>query len=102
MIRLVYKVAMADFVLLVTFYLVLQDLAWRAYFASIPHAAVSGYTPSFSYSLLTRFFAMAGSGVSLTSPPTLDWAQLLAIILATLNGWFAYVAVKNRLSGPTQ
>lgn len=92
MVRLAYKVALADLVLLAALYFVLQDLAWRAYYAGTPHAAVPGYVPSDTYSIFTRFFTMAGSGVSLTSPPTLDWVQLLVVALVALNGWFAYRA----------
>ena len=94
--RFAYKVALADLALLAALYFVLQDLAWRTYYAGTPHAAVSGYAPSFSYSFFTRFFTMAGSGVSLTSPPTLDWVQVLALALVVVNGWFAYREYRAR------
>ena len=41
---------------------------------------------------------MAGSTVSLTSPPTLDWIQLLVLVLVAVNGWFAYRAYRSRKS----
>ena len=96
MVKLLYKVAAVDFVLLVLLYYVLQDLAWRAYYAGTPHVPGSPYTPSFSYSILIRYFTMAGgNNLNLTSPPTLDWVQLLVLILVAVNGWFAYHAYRS-------
>jgi hypothetical protein len=105
-VKLGYKVLFVDLLALVALYFVLQDLSWRTYYAMTPHAAVSGYTPSFSYSIFTRYFTMAGSGVSLTSPPTLDWVQILAVGLLLVNGWFLYVILTERrkstpATGPT-
>lgn len=90
MLRLVYKVAFVDLGLLASMYFILQDLAWRAYYAGTPHAAVSGYVPSDGFSVFVRYFTMAGSGVSLTSPPTLDWVQVIVLLLVAINGWLAY------------
>ena len=96
MVRLVFKVAAVDLVLLTLLYYVLQDLAWRAYYAGTPHVPGSPYAASFSFSILTRYFTMAGNNVSLTSPPTLDWVQLLVLVLVAVNGWFAYHAYRSR------
>ena len=94
-----YKVLLVDFVLVVALYFVLQDLSWRTYYAMTPHDACGGlctYVPSFGYSVLTRYFTMAGNGVSLTSPPTLDWVQILAVLLIAINGWYVYSELKRR------
>lgn len=99
MFRLRYTVLLADLILVVALYFVLQDLSWRSYYALAPHDRCGGlcsYTPSTSYSLLTRFFTMAGNGVSLTSPPTLDWVQILAVVLVALNGWYLYSELRAR------
>jgi hypothetical protein len=96
MVKMVYKVAAVDLVLLALLYYVLQDLAWRAYYAGTPHVPGSPFAPSFSYSILIRYFTMAGSKVSLTSPPTLDWVQLIVLVLVAVNGWFAYNAYRSR------
>jgi len=96
MVKTVYKVAAVDLVLLILLYYVLQDLAWRTYYAGTPHVPGSPYTPSFSYSVLIRYFTMAGSNVSLTSPPTLDWVQLLVLVLVVVNGWFVYHVYRSR------
>ena len=91
--KFVYKVLLVDLVLVLGLYFVLGDLSWRSYYAMSPHNACGGvcsYTPSFSFNVLTRFFTMAGNGVPLTSPPTLDWVQLLLLALFALNGWYLY------------
>ena len=92
-------VVAADVLLLLSALLVYQDLGWRTAFASSPHAGVAGYAPSFSLAFLQRFLVMQGSGVALTSPPTLDWIQLIAIALAALNGWCLYALVNWRRRG---
>jgi hypothetical protein len=95
--RTAILVLAADVLLLAAEFLVLQDLQWRSSFAASAHAGTNGYAPSFAYSILTQFFTMSGNGVSLTSPPTLDWVQLLAIVLVAINVWFGYtVLVKRR------
>lgn len=97
MVKFVYKVALTDFVLLVALYQVFQDLAWRTYYAGTPHAsAASGYTPSFSYSLFTRTFTMGGGSLTLVSPPTLDWVQLLVCLLVAVNAWLVYSMLRTR------
>jgi len=96
MIRTALAVLVADIILLAAMFSVFQDLQWRTGYAASTHAGTAGYAPSFSYSLLIQFFNMAGKGVSLTSPPTLDWVQTLAYVLVVLNVWFAVSALKNR------
>ncbi|MDG7006942.1 MAG: hypothetical protein JRN06_01710 [Nitrososphaerota archaeon] len=100
--KLWYKVIAADLVLLAALYFVLQDISWRTSYASSPHDACAGmctYDPSFSYGLLTRVFTMTGNNARLVSPLTLDWVQVLAIVLVALNAWFAYVTLKSRSRG---
>jgi hypothetical protein len=98
MVRLVYKVAAVDLVLVTALYLVLQDLSWRSYYAGTPHVPGSPYIPGSSYSLLTRAFTMAGGPLPLISPPTLDWVQLIVYLLVVINAWFAYTALKSMRS----
>ncbi|MDE1853718.1 MAG: hypothetical protein KGI38_08230 [Thaumarchaeota archaeon] len=87
-------VLVIDAVLLIALFYVVGDLQWRVTYATSAHSACPppgcGYAPSFSYSLLTQFFTMAGNGVSLTSPPTLDWIQALSYALVAINAWFVY------------
>ena len=94
------KVVVADIILLFAEYSVLQDLQWRTGYASLPHAGTLGYSPSFSYSILMQFFTLAGNGVRLTSPPTLDWVQAIAYVLVVLNAWYAYRMLKSRRLQP--
>jgi len=93
------KVILADAVLLTGLYLVVKDLEWRSSYAASAHNACEGpcsYTPSLSHSILTQFFTMTGNGVSLTSPPTLDWVQLLVVILVVVNVWYGYSFLETR------
>jgi len=99
MVRTALKVLAADVILLVALFNVIQDIQWRTSYAASPHqAAPNGYTPAFAYNIFTQFFTMSGNGVSLTSPPTLDWVQLLAAVLVLLNAWFFYTSYKGRAS----
>ena len=101
MVKLWYKVLGADIVFLVALYFVLRDLNWRTSYAALPHDACGGfctYTPSFGYGLFTRTFTMSGNGVQLTSPPMLDWVQVLAALLILVNGWYLYVVLRERRS----
>jgi len=101
MVRTVFKVIVADAILLITEFYVIQDLEWRTAYAASLHEACAkacSYSPSFSYNLLVRFFTMSGNGVSLTSPPTLDWVQLLGYVLIAINVWFAYALLAKRRS----
>jgi hypothetical protein len=100
-IRASWKVVIIDVVLLVALYYVLQDLQWRTGYASSVRDVCGGlcsYSPSFSYGALLRTFTMSGNGVTLMSPPTLDWVQLLAYALAIANLWFAYSLIRSRKS----
>lgn len=97
MVKTLYKVLLLDGAVILALYYVLQDLAWRVNCALGQEAdcmARSG--PSFSSSLLTRSFTMTRGGVSLTSPPILDWVQVLALVLVAVNGWYAYSLLRKR------
>jgi len=90
-------VLIADVILLVAEFYVIQDLQWRTTFAASPHgSAPHGYSPSFAYNIFTQFFTMSGNQVNLTSPATLDWVQLFTAALVVLNLWFAYTYWKRR------
>jgi hypothetical protein len=99
MVKLVYKVLFVDIVLVVALYFVLQDLQWRTSYAASPHDACGGlctYAPSFGYGIFTRVFTMSGNGVGLASPLMVDWVQILAVLLALVNGWYLYVVLRAR------
>lgn len=96
-------VLLVDAALLVALFYVAGDLQWRvSYASSVHHACPTGcsYAPSFGYSVLTQFFTMAGNGASLTSPPTLDWVQLIALFLVLVNGWYAYLRFRPNMPRP--
>jgi hypothetical protein len=88
-----FKTVIADVLLLTAEYFVLQDQGRRTAYAASLHSACPvpcGYSTSYAYGILTQFFTMMGQGVSLTSPPTLDWTQVLVVLLIIVNGWFLY------------
>ena len=92
-VKTVLKVILVDAVLLAGLYSVFSDLDWRTSYGSSVHDACGGpcsYSASFSHSVLTQFFTLSGNGVTLTSPPTLDWVQLLVLALVLINAWYAY------------
>ncbi len=95
MVRTFAKVLAADAVLLAAEYFALQDLGFRS-----AYAASKGFTPSYSYSIFTQFFTMLGRGLTLESPPTLDWVQLLFALLVALNLQYLYRITRMRARNP--
>lgn len=102
MVRTAFKVAAVDLVLLVALAFVVKDLDWRSSYAASFHGAcfpnLCSYTPSFTYNVLIQFFTMTGNGSKLTSPPSLDWVQVIAYILVAVNAWFVYTLLVKRRS----
>ena len=91
--RLPYRLLAVDAFFVVLAYLVIRDQETRAAYAASLHDACAGlcsYTPSFSYGAFTQYFTMSGNGVTLTSPPTLDWFQVIAVVLVVINAWYLY------------
>lgn len=96
-----YVVVLAiDIILAATLVYVVGDQQWRVAYAESSHARTTGYATSFSYSVFTQVFTMAGKGISLASPLTLDWVQVLAVVLFAVNAWFAYVTLAGRRRKP--
>jgi len=104
MVRTAFKVAVVDAVLLIALGFVIQDLEWRTSYAASLHGAcfpnLCSYSPSFTYNVFVQFFTMAGNGATLTSPPTLDWVQVLAYILVAVNAWYLYTGLARRRAKP--
>lgn len=95
------KVLALDALLLVALYFVLGDLQWRAAKAESPHGhTAAGYAVSYSYSLFTHVFRMTGSGYTLASPLTLDWVQVIGVVLVAVNAWFLYATFSRRKGAP--
>ena len=89
--------------LLVSLGYVLSDLQWRVAYAATSVGHERGYAPSFMYSVFTQVFTLKGpsGSLALTSPPTLDWVQVLAVLLVLLNGWWLYTSLSSRRKAPT-
>jgi hypothetical protein len=95
------KVVLVDILILIALYYVVADQQSRVSYAASPHGHTSvGYSVSFGYSLFTQIFTMSGPGVTLSSPPTLDWIQVLVFALVLLNGWFLYSVYRGRSRAP--
>lgn len=97
--RLYVGIFFADLVFGVAEFFVVRDQYARAAYAASLHTACPapcGYTPSFGYGFLTQVLTMTGHGVSLSSPPTLAWVQVLAFVLVGVNAWFLYSLVRSR------
>ena len=76
------KILVVNVVLILLAYLVYQDVAARN-----AYAGALNFTPSTSYSILTHALTLSGRGTVLTSPPTLDWFQLLVLIAAATDAY---------------
>jgi hypothetical protein len=78
----------ANAVVLGMIYFVELDRQWRSSCAAsfVCRASVA----STSYSPFTMMTTLFGSGLPLTSPPTLDWLQLLVVVLAAFDGYAVY------------
>jgi len=76
------KVLVVNVVLILLAYLVYQDLAGRN-----AYAGALNFAPSTTYSILTHSLTLSGRATVLTSPPTLDWFQLLVLIAAATDAY---------------
>lgn len=97
--RTIYWLAAIDAVLIAAFAYVYEDLLWRTAYAESVHTACTqgcSYSASFSFGVLTRVFTMAGNGVVLTSPLTLDWVQVILVLLVVANGLYAFSFLRSR------
>ena len=96
------KVLVLDAVLLLAEFEIIQDMQNRIQCALgsplYGQTCMARSLPSFSYSLLTHSFSMNVGGVTLASPPTLDWALVLGYAVVALNVWFAYKMLQSRRS----
>ena len=85
-------VAFIDALILVLLYLVFQDLSWRA-----SYVKSEGFTLHTSFLPLIRLPTINGNvQTPLASPPVLDWAQVLILLLVIVNGLYLFSAVRKR------
>jgi hypothetical protein len=102
MARTALTVLILDAVLLLAEFEIIQDMQNRIQCALgsslYGHFCVVRSSPSFSHSLLTQSFSMMVGGTYLQSPPTLDWAQVIAYLLVGINVWFVYTIIAKRKS----
>jgi hypothetical protein len=70
---------------LVLIYLVLLDYSWRS-----SYALSAGWVPSVSYLPFLRYLQLTGHGLTVVSPPTLDWVQVIAVFLIAVDSFYLY------------
>ncbi len=96
--RTIIKVAIANALLLVGVYLTLVNRAWKRQCA-IGNAVncTARTSPHFTYSVFTISFSMVSpSGMTLQSPPSLDWVQVLLAVLVVIDAWYVYSELRHR------
>ena len=86
------KVLLLDIAILAGVYGILADDQWKSTYAK---TGIGGL-PSFNYGFLTQTFSIQLTGKTLTSPPTLSWLEVLAILLVVSNGLFVYRTIRRR------
>jgi hypothetical protein len=100
MARTALKVLILDAVLLLAEFEIIQDMQNRIQCALgsplYGQLCMVRSSPSFSHSLFSQSFSMIVGGRYLQSPPTLDWAQLVAYILVAINVWYGYTVFVRR------
>jgi len=100
--RVTVEVLLVNAAMLFLTYLVYSDEQWR-----IGCALGQGLNctirsaPSYSYSLLIRFFSMRNSTMLLTSPPVLDWIQVFVVVLIVVDAWYLFRIVSKRGISPS-
>jgi hypothetical protein len=88
-VKRVAALAVFDFVALTLLYFVLKDLAWRN-----SYAESEGLTLHTTYSLFTRASRITGTSIPLVSPPALDWAQVIVVLLIVVNGLYLFSVLR--------
>jgi hypothetical protein len=100
MVRTVFKVLIADVILLVAELEVILDIQNRMNCALgsplYGQNCLARTSPSYAYSVLTQWFSLVINGSAWQSPLTLDWVQLIAYVLVALNAWYAYTVLSRR------
>lgn len=96
MVRWYVKLVVFDAFALAALYFVLDDLAARN-----SYAVSEGLTPGASYSIFTRMFSIGGRSIPLVSPPTLDWVQVIVVVLVVVDLAFVYPALLRALKPST-
>ena len=85
------NLVLLDLVLFAILTGVLADEQWKA-----AYAIKKGMQPTIDYSILTQYFSMKTLPMTLVSPPTLSWIEVVVVLLAVSNGLFLYRKLRSR------
>lgn len=91
------QLVVMDAIMLILFYLVAVNLQAREAYASS-----EGFSVSYLYSVAIRSLQLAGRGVALRSPATLDFLQVLPLLLLLLNGAAVVSWFRRRKAAPSE
>jgi hypothetical protein len=86
-VRLILKAAVANAVGIVLLYFVQLDLWWRSSCRLDTVPSCISHVASVTYFPFTKVTRLAGSGLPLTSPLTLDWFQVILVLLVVIDAY---------------
>jgi hypothetical protein len=84
-----------NILLLLALYLVTADVATRS-----AYAAREGLSYTFAQSFLVETSTLGGKGLSLQSPLSIAWLQLILLVLVVVDALYVYDWAKNRRAKP--
>ncbi len=85
-------VVLFDVVVTVLLYYVLQDLSYRS-----SYAQSEGLAYSVTYYPFIRVSHITGNvQFTLTSPPALDWVQVIIAVIVVVNGYYLASLIRER------
>lgn len=85
--RLVLKAAVVNAVGIVLLYFVELDVLWRSSCGGDTTPSCISHVAAVSYFPFTMVSHLAGSGLPLTSPLTLDWFQVILVSLVIIDAY---------------
>jgi len=85
------RIVIVNVALIIFIYLIIQDLSARNVYAQDLKLA-----PSTTYSIFSHTLTLTGRGTTLSSPPTLDWPQFLALVLVVFDAFTLIGFLRSR------
>ena len=96
MVKTGIAVLVADLILFAFVFLVAEDSQMRIDCTLPDCQPIPRASAGFGYAFLSKTFSFVSGGNTLTSPPILDWVQVLVFVLVALNAWFVYRTFASR------
>jgi hypothetical protein len=98
-----YKAAVVNVVCLVLLYFVQLDLAWRSRCGNASSPTCMAHVASVTYLPFLKQTVLAGTGLPLQSPYTLDWFQVLIFVIVVVDAYYLlnYVHTRSKARSPS-